>query len=74
MLAFVSYLPLSGDGGACGDGIIPRNVATLEGSTIVELPSSKHSGRFSLELEIGRHAHGVARRGAHVYLLARLNR
>eukprot|EP00904_Undaria_pinnatifida_P010185 jgi/Undpi1/6297/HiC_scaffold_20.g08780.m1 len=44
MLAFVSYLPLAGDGCARGDGIIPRDVAILEGSTIVELPTSKHSG------------------------------
>lgn len=44
MLAFVSYLPLCGDGGSRGDGIIPLDVATLEGSTVVELPTSKHSG------------------------------
>lgn len=44
MLAFVSYLPLAGDGGARGDGIIPREAAVLEGSNVVELPTSKHSG------------------------------
>lgn len=44
MLACVSYLPLSGDGGALGDGIIPREVAVLEGSTMIDLPTSKHSG------------------------------
>ncbi|CAB1120251.1 unnamed protein product [Ectocarpus sp. CCAP 1310/34] len=44
MLAYVSYLPLCGDGGSRGDGIIPLDVAVLEGSTVVELPSSKHSG------------------------------
>ncbi len=44
MLAFVSYLPLCGDGGSRGDGIIPLDVATLAGSTVVELPASKHSG------------------------------
>ncbi|CAM9915206.1 unnamed protein product, partial [Hapterophycus canaliculatus] len=44
MLAFISYLPLCGDGGSRGDGIIPLDVATLEGSNVVELSTSKHSG------------------------------
>eukprot|EP00752_Nemacystus_decipiens_P010496 g9351.t1 len=44
MLAFISYLPLCGDGASRGDGIIPVEVALLEGSTQVELPTSKHSG------------------------------
>ncbi|CAN0014291.1 unnamed protein product, partial [Scytosiphon promiscuus] len=43
MLAFISYLPLCGDGGSRGDGIIPLDVATLEGSNVVELSTSKHS-------------------------------
>lgn len=44
MLSYISYLPLCGDGGSRGDGIIPLDVATLEGSMVVELPTSKHSG------------------------------
>ena len=49
MLAFVSYLPLCGNGRVRGDGIIPCDIATLDGSTMVELPTSKHSGEpFSL--------------------------
>ncbi|CAM9592814.1 unnamed protein product [Ascophyllum nodosum] len=44
MLAFVSYLPLCGNGRVRGDGIIPCDIATLDGSTMVELPTSKHSG------------------------------
>ena len=47
MLAFVSYLPLCGNGGSRGDGIIPLEVALLEGATQVELPTSKHSGQCS---------------------------
>lgn len=47
MLAFVSYLPLSGRGEASGDGIIPRDIAVLEGSKVVELPTCKHAGTIS---------------------------
>lgn len=45
MLASLSYSPLGGDGEAFGDGIVPYSVAALEGSNIVELPTSKHSGK-----------------------------
>ncbi|CAM9398200.1 unnamed protein product [Chrysoparadoxa australica] len=44
LLAFVSYLPLSGTGEGIGDGIIPSETAYLEGSDKIVLPRAKHSG------------------------------
>lgn len=48
MLASVSYEPLCGDGESVGDGIIPIETALLEGSYMVEIPTSRHSGKFFL--------------------------
>lgn len=60
ILAFVSYLPLCGDGASRGDGIIPLEVALLEGSTHVELPTSKHSGRRVSHTRFGTFRRGRA--------------
>ncbi len=43
-VAFISYLPLCGNGASVGDGIIPEEVAFLEGATHVRVPEAKHSG------------------------------
>lgn len=44
MLASFSYSPLSGDINDSGDGVVPFSISALEGSNIIELPTSKHSG------------------------------
>jgi len=42
-VAYISYLPLCGNGEATGDGIIPEEVCFLEGAVHVRVPDAKHS-------------------------------
>jgi len=44
VVAASSYLALSGDAFASGDGLIPVSVAAMEDSEIVELPDCNHAG------------------------------
>lgn len=42
-IAYISYLPLCGNGGTTGDGIIPEDVCFLDGAVHVRVPDVKHS-------------------------------
>lgn len=42
-VAYISYLPLCGNGETVGDGIIPEEIAFLEGAVHVRVPDVKHS-------------------------------
>lgn len=42
-MAYISYLPLCGTGETTGDGIIPEEVAFLDGAVHVRVPDAKHS-------------------------------
>lgn len=42
-VAYISYLPLCGTGETTGDGIIPEEVAFLDGAIHVRVPDAKHS-------------------------------
>lgn len=42
-VAYVSYLPLCGQGESMGDGIVPESIAFLEGAVQVRLPGVKHA-------------------------------
>jgi len=43
-VSFISYLPLCGRGDVVGDGIVPEEVAFLEGATHIRVPNVKHAG------------------------------
>lgn len=43
-VAYVSYLPLCGKGETVGDGIVPAEIAFLEGARSIRLPNAKHAG------------------------------
>jgi hypothetical protein len=40
-VAYISYLPLCGQGEVTGDGIIPEDIAFLEGAIQVRVPDVK---------------------------------
>lgn len=42
-VAYVSYLPLCGEGESIGDGIVPEAIAFLDGSVQVRIPGVKHA-------------------------------
>jgi hypothetical protein len=42
-VAYISYLPLCGNGETLGDGIIPEEIGLLDGAIHVRVPDAKHS-------------------------------